>query len=44
MTYRLTVASNGWVVLPMEIRKRLGLLEGGDLDEVLAHRRADSGE
>jgi AbrB family looped-hinge helix DNA binding protein len=31
MTYHLTVASNGRIVLPAEVRKRLGLLEGGDL-------------
>ena len=31
MTYHLTVASNGRVVLPAEVRKRLGLSEGGDL-------------
>ena len=31
MSYRLTVASNGRVVLPAEVRKRLGLMEGGDL-------------
>lgn len=31
MTYRLTVAANGRIVLPAEVRKRLGLLEGGDL-------------
>ena len=31
MTYRLRVASNGRIVLPAEVRKRLGLLEGGDL-------------
>jgi AbrB family looped-hinge helix DNA binding protein len=31
MTYRLTVAPNGRIVLPAEVRKRLGLSEGGDL-------------
>jgi AbrB family looped-hinge helix DNA binding protein len=31
MSYRLTVASNGRVVLPAEVRKRLDLLKGGDL-------------
>jgi AbrB family looped-hinge helix DNA binding protein len=31
MTYRLTVASNGRIVLPAEVRRRLDLLEGGDL-------------
>ena len=31
MTYRLTVASNGRIVLPAEVRKRLHLMEGGDL-------------
>ncbi len=31
MTYHLTVASNGRIVLPAEVRKRLGLSEGGDL-------------
>jgi AbrB family looped-hinge helix DNA binding protein len=31
VTYHLTVASNGRVVLPAEVRKRLGLSEGGDL-------------
>ncbi len=31
MTHRLTVASNGRVGLPAEVRKRLDLLDGGDL-------------
>ena len=31
MTYHLTVASNGRIVLPAEVRKRLGLLQGGGL-------------
>jgi AbrB family looped-hinge helix DNA binding protein len=31
MTYRLNVAPNGRVVLPVEVRRRLGLSEGGDL-------------
>jgi AbrB family looped-hinge helix DNA binding protein len=31
MTYRLNVARNGRVVLPAEVRRRLGLSEGGDL-------------
>jgi AbrB family looped-hinge helix DNA binding protein len=31
MTYHLNVAPNGRVVLPAEVRKRLGLSEGGDL-------------
>jgi AbrB family looped-hinge helix DNA binding protein len=31
MAYRLHVASNGRIVLPAEVRKRLGLSEGGDL-------------
>jgi len=31
VTYHLTVASNGRFVLPAEVRKRLGLSEGGDL-------------
>ena len=31
MAYRLSVAPNGRLVLPAEIRKRLGLLKGGDL-------------
>ena len=47
MTYHLNVAPNGRLVLPADVRKRLGLSEGGDLlmEEtsdglVLAHRRA----
>lgn len=31
MVYHLTVAPNGRIVLPAEIRKRLGLSQGGDL-------------
>ncbi len=31
MAYHLSVAPNGRLVLPAEIRKRLGLLKGGDL-------------
>ncbi len=31
MAYHLNVAPNGRLVLPAEIRKRLGLLKGGDL-------------
>jgi AbrB family looped-hinge helix DNA binding protein len=31
MTYHLNVAPNGRVVLPADVRKRLGLSEGGDL-------------
>jgi len=31
MTYHLNVAPNGRVVLPVEVRRRLGLSEGGDL-------------
>lgn len=31
MTYHLHVASNGRLVLPAEVRKRLGLLDGGEL-------------
>ena len=31
MNYRLTVAANGRVVLPADVRRRLNLLEGGDL-------------
>ena len=31
MAYHLSVAANGRLVLPAEIRKRLGLLKGGDL-------------
>jgi AbrB family looped-hinge helix DNA binding protein len=31
MAYHLHVASNGRIVLPAEVRKRLGLSEGGDL-------------
>jgi AbrB family looped-hinge helix DNA binding protein len=31
MTYHLNVAPNGRVVLPAEVRRRLGLSEGGDL-------------
>jgi AbrB family looped-hinge helix DNA binding protein len=31
MTYHLNVASNGRLVLPAEVRKRLGLSEGGEL-------------
>jgi AbrB family looped-hinge helix DNA binding protein len=31
MAYHLTVASNGRIVLPVDVRKRLGLLEGGGL-------------
>jgi AbrB family looped-hinge helix DNA binding protein len=31
MTYHLNVAPNGRVVLPAEVRKRLGLSAGGDL-------------
>ena len=31
MSYHLTVASNGRIVLPAEVRKRLGLSGGGDL-------------
>ncbi len=31
MPYRLNVAPNGRVVLPAEVRKRLGLSAGGDL-------------
>ena len=31
MAYHLHVASNGRIVLPAEVRKRLGLWEGGDL-------------
>jgi AbrB family looped-hinge helix DNA binding protein len=31
MTYHLNVAPNGRVVLPAEVRKRLGLSDGGDL-------------
>jgi AbrB family looped-hinge helix DNA binding protein len=31
MAYHLRVASNGRIVLPAEVRKRLGLSEGGDL-------------
>ena len=31
MTYRLNVAPNGRLVLPADVRKRLGLAEGGEL-------------
>ncbi len=31
MTYHLHVAANGRIVLPAEVRKRLGLSEGGEL-------------
>ena len=31
MAYHLRVASNGRIVLPAEVRKRLGLSDGGDL-------------
>ena len=31
MTYHLNVAPNGEFVLPAEVRKRLGLSEGGEL-------------
>lgn len=31
MTYHLKVAPNGRVVLPAELRRRLGLSDGGDL-------------
>ncbi len=31
MTYHLHVAANGRIVLPAEVRKRLGLSEGGAL-------------
>jgi AbrB family looped-hinge helix DNA binding protein len=31
MAYHLNVARNGRVVLPADVRKRLGLSEGGDL-------------
>jgi AbrB family looped-hinge helix DNA binding protein len=31
MTYHLNIAPNGRVVLPAEVRKRLGLSAGGDL-------------
>ena len=31
MGHRLTVASNGRVVLPADVRRRLGLLQGGDM-------------
>ena len=31
MTYHLNVAANGRIVLPAEVRKRLGLSEGGEL-------------
>ena len=31
MAYHLNVAPNGRVVLPADVRKRLGLSEGGDL-------------
>ncbi|MGA8587197.1 MAG: AbrB/MazE/SpoVT family DNA-binding domain-containing protein [Roseiarcus sp.] len=31
MTYHLNVAPNGRLVLPADVRKRLGLAEGGEL-------------
>lgn len=31
MTYHLNVAANGRIVLPAEVRKRLGLSDGGEL-------------
>ncbi len=31
MNYRLTVASNGRIVLPADVRKRLDVSEGGEL-------------
>lgn len=31
MTYHLNVAPNGRIVLPADVRKRLGIAEGGEL-------------
>jgi len=31
MTYRVSVAANGRLLLPAEVRKRLGLADGGEL-------------